>query len=172
MCGVENGVYDCPASYKIIPFLCSLFEDDPYHFLFNGSIPLSFSDYFVTFWNRTEYLGQNTFLPYLNNEIPGKHNATYTSNFRSLEKVLLGMALNDTVVYPHESEQFGGYAFTDGDKDTKTVYTMREWSQYKNDAFGLRTLDEAGKISFAQFQGDHLRFSDEWWNAVVLPVFA
>ena len=81
VCGVENGVYDCPATYKIIPFLCGLFEDDPYHFLFNGSIPLSFSDYFVTFWNQSEYLSQNTFLPDLNNELPGRSNATYTSNF-------------------------------------------------------------------------------------------
>lgn len=82
------------------------------------------------------------------------------------------MALNDTVVYPHQSEQFGGYKFTNGDKDTKIIYTMREWSQYQNNAFGLRTLDQAGKVHFAEFQGDHLRFSDEWWNSVVLPVFA
>ena len=43
ICGVQNGVFSCPLELQIIPFVCSLFESDPYHFLFNGSIPLSFS---------------------------------------------------------------------------------------------------------------------------------
>lgn len=47
ICGVQNGVFACPLEIRIIPFLCDLFEADPYHFLFNGSIPLSFSDYWV-----------------------------------------------------------------------------------------------------------------------------
>lgn len=53
ICGVQNGVYNCPLELQIVPFLCDIFESDPYNFLFNGSIPLSFSDYFVTFWNKT-----------------------------------------------------------------------------------------------------------------------
>ena len=44
ICGVQNGVFNCPLELQIIPFLCDIFESDPYDFLFNGSIPLSFSD--------------------------------------------------------------------------------------------------------------------------------
>ena len=44
ICGVQNGVFNCPAELQIIPFLCDIFETDPYNFLFNGSIPLTFSD--------------------------------------------------------------------------------------------------------------------------------
>jgi len=111
-------------------------------------------------------------LPDLNNQIPGKFNQTYKDNFSSLQRLVLGMALNDTIVYPHQSEQFGGYLFTNGDRANKTLFTMKEWSQYKNDAFGLKTLDDASKIEMAQFEGDHLRFSDAWWNNIILPVFA
>lgn len=53
ICGVQNGVFNCPLELQIIPFLCDVFETNPYDFLFNGSIPLSFSDYFVTYWNET-----------------------------------------------------------------------------------------------------------------------
>jgi len=53
ICGVQNGVFNCPLELQIIPFLCDVFETNPYDFLFNGTIPLSFSDYFVTYWNET-----------------------------------------------------------------------------------------------------------------------
>jgi triacylglycerol esterase/lipase EstA (alpha/beta hydrolase family) len=42
ICGVQNGVFNCPAELQIIPFLCDIFEADPYNFLFNGTIPLTF----------------------------------------------------------------------------------------------------------------------------------
>jgi len=44
ICGVQNGVFNCPAELQIVPLLCDVFESDPYNFLFNGSIPLTFSD--------------------------------------------------------------------------------------------------------------------------------
>lgn len=95
ICGVLNGVFDCPLEVQIIPFLCDLFKSNPYRFLFNGSIPLSFSDYFVTSMNHSLYLTENTVLPDLNNQLPTK-NATYTANFKSLNQAVLVEATEDT----------------------------------------------------------------------------
>lgn len=39
ICGVQNGVFNCPLELQIIPFLCDIFEADPYNFLFNVSPP-------------------------------------------------------------------------------------------------------------------------------------
>ncbi len=69
ICGVQNGVFNCPLELQIIPFLCDIFEADPYNFLFNGSIPLSFSDYFTTYWDKSMYLSGNQCLPYFNNQV-------------------------------------------------------------------------------------------------------
>ena len=38
--------------------------------------------------------------------------------------------------------------------------------RYQEDLFGLKTVDEAGKIVFNSTNGDHLEFSEEqlsWW---------
>merc|ERR1711916_34132 len=102
-----NGVYNCPLEVQIIPFVCDWFKSNPYHFLFNGAIPLSFSDYWVSSMNRTEYVTENRFLPLMNNQRPEK-NATYKSNLESLNLFYMVEATKDTVVYPYESEQFGG----------------------------------------------------------------
>ncbi|KAA0163410.1 hypothetical protein FNF31_00587 [Cafeteria roenbergensis] len=160
--GVMNGVFNCPLMMQIIPFVCEIYETDPYALDFI----LGFSEYFVLSQNKSLYLSGNPFLPALNGQTTV--NETYKRNFESLNSVTLGMALNDTVVYPKESEQFGGYAW--GTKDT--VFTMRQADFYESNSFGLRTLNEAGKVSMVQYEGDHLRFSDAWWNANILPRLA
>jgi len=71
-------------------------------------------------------------------------------------------AEKDTMVYPNEGEHWGHFA----DNSLKEVLTMRDTDWYKNDMFGLRAADEAGKILFNSTSGNHLQFSlDElaWW---------
>ena len=36
---------------------------------------------------------------------------------------------------------------------------MRSTQWYLSDAFGLRTADLAGKLSFEEFDGEHIRFT-------------
>lgn len=62
-------------------------------------------------------------------------------------------ALKDTMVFPNEGEWWGHFA----DGSLKTVLPMNETVWYKNDTFGLRTADEAGKIVFNTTAGDHLQ---------------
>ena len=191
ICGVQGGEFNCPLEMQIIPFVCDIFQDNPYHFLFNGSIPLSFSDYWVDV-NFTRYMtgesersscngshrntaqlavlyAENTFLVPLNNQQDDAslHNATYKANWQSLDHLVLIEATEDTVVYPYQSEQFGGYL----PGSTKAVYNYTTWQPYLQDSFGLKSLFDAGKVTLGSYKGDHLRFSTQYWEDTVLPWF-
>lgn len=63
-------------------------------------------------------------------------------------------ANGDTVVVPREGEWFGAY-----DTDNN-ILTMKETTWYKEDTFGLKTADEAGKVFFESTEGNHLDFTD------------
>ena len=52
--------------------------------------------------------------PSSHSQVSGKQNATYKQNFQSLEKLVLVMAEDDTMVHPKESEHFG--YFKDGSR--------------------------------------------------------
>lgn len=170
ICGVQGGEYNCPLEIDILPFVCSIFESNPYDFLFNGSIPLSFSDYWVTYDDEAEYLARNTFLPVYNNQVPHPNNATFEANWKSLAKVALVAGTQDTVVYPWQSEQFGGYAWNSS-ASNGTVYTFTESVFYTGNVLGMRDQYEAGVIDFLQFDGDHLRFNQSFWDEEILPYF-
>ena len=61
----------------------------------------------------------------------------------------------DTVVVPREGEWFGAY------DANYHLLGMRQTQWYKEDTFGLRTADEAGKVLFNSTDGNHLDFTTE-----------
>jgi len=168
ICGVQGGEFNCPREFQEIPFLCDYFLKDPYS-VFGGGITLAFSDYWVDSLNMTQYLAENKFLVPLNNQQrdPSLHNATFKTHFSSLNHLVLIEAVNDTVIYPAVSEQFGGYI----DGSMHVTYKYTTWPPYTSDSFGLRSLDEAGKVTLGSFQGDHLQFTTQYWDSHVLPWF-
>ncbi len=168
ICGVQGGEFNCPLEFQEIPFLCDYFLKDPYNFL-DGLITLSFSDYWVDSKNMTRYFAENKFLVPLNNQQPDAslHNATYKNNFASLNHLVLIEALNDTVIYPAISEQFGGYI----DGSMQVTYNYTTWAPFTSDAFGLKSLVDSGRVTLGSFEGDHLRFTAEYWDTHVLPWF-
>jgi len=83
--------------------------------------------------------------------------ASINANFAKTNKFAMIKANEDTVVVPREGEWWGQYDAADG----VTVLTMKETAWYKEDLFGLRTADEAGKIFFNSTEGNHLEFTDE-----------
>jgi palmitoyl-protein thioesterase len=87
---------------------------------------------------------------------------TINENFAKTKRFAMIKALKDTMVFPNEGEWWGH--FEDGQQ--KKVLKMRETPWYKNDMFGLKTADEAGKILFNTTAGEHLQFTQEelmWW---------
>ncbi|KAG6586588.1 Palmitoyl-protein thioesterase 1 [Phytophthora cinnamomi] len=113
------------------------------------------------------YLKHAQFLPDLNNENTPA-NQTYKDNFIKLQNLVLVCANKDTQVFPKESEWFGMYQ--DGDP-YKTILGFNETRWYREDLFGLQTLDKAGKVHFLSTDGDHLRFSIEFLLSVVDKYF-
>jgi len=83
-------------------------------------------------------------------------NATYKENFVKVKRYIMIKAEKDTMIYPNEGEWWGGFS-----DDFKTVVPMKEMPYYTEDTFGLKTVDEAGKIFFNSTAGDHLQFSKE-----------
>lgn len=102
------------------------------------------------------YKKMNHFLTDINNE-GSSINATYAKNFGSLESLMLVKALGDTIVIPNDSEWFGQYQ--DGSSTTKLA--MNETAFYQRNLFGLKDLDEAGKIFYDTTDGEHMKFSEE-----------
>jgi len=89
-------------------------------------------------------------------------NATFKENFGKVKRFAMIKALKDTMIFPNEGEWWGH--FEDG--SLSKVLTMKETQWYKQDLFGLKTADEAGKILFNTTAGNHLEFSHEqlvWW---------
>merc|ERR1719436_2379845 len=114
------------------------------------------------------YRKEGHFLPYINNEVKGKQNSTYADNFKALEKLVLVMAADDTMVHPKESEHFG--YFKDGSR-TELV-AMKDAAWYTEDWFGLKSLDEGKKLDFYSTPGNHLRFKEEFLDKMVAQYFA
>jgi len=65
-------------------------------------------------------------------------------------------AEKDSMIYPNDGEWWGAFA-----ADGKTRLAMKDTEWYKNDLFGLKTADEAGKIFFNSTKGNHLQFTEE-----------
>lgn len=57
-------------------------------------------------WHYHNYLLWNDFLVYVNNEKDHPNKDLYKERITSLNKIGLAMFLNDTMVYPKESEHF------------------------------------------------------------------
>jgi len=113
------------------------------------------------------YRANAHYLPDINNEVPGKNNATYTTNFASLEKLVLVMAEGDTMVHPKESEHFG--YFKDG--SATELVEMKDAPWYTEDWFGLKTLDAAKKIDTYSTPGNHLGFTEKFLIQMVQKYF-
>lgn len=92
-----------------------------------------------------------------NNENPAKVNPLYKKNFASVKSYNMIKAMKDTMVFPNAGEWWG--EFTPG--QFKDIQTIKETDLYKQDLFGLQTVDMAGKINYNTTAGEHLQFTLE-----------
>ncbi|XP_037532030.1 lysosomal thioesterase PPT2-A-like [Nematolebias whitei] len=97
------------------------------------------------YWNdphhRSSYLRKNTFLPLLNGERPHPHLQEWRESFLRIKKMVLIGGPDDGVITPWQSSHFGFY------DDNEDVVEMRNQEFYRNDTFGLKTLDARGDMS-------------------------
>ena len=103
----------------------------------------------------------NSQLAQWNNE-GREFNQAYKDNFVKVLRFAMIKAEGDTMVFPNEGEWWGHFA----DGSLQKVLKMMDTVWYKNDTFGLQTVDKAGKIFFNSTPGNHLQFSEydlAWW---------
>ncbi|OJJ95400.1 hypothetical protein ASPACDRAFT_7958, partial [Aspergillus aculeatus ATCC 16872] len=106
------------------------------------------------------YLQHSNFLADVNNEREVK-NETYKENLSTLEKFVMLMFEEDTVVHPKESAWF---AEVDADG---VVIGLRDRQIYKEDWIGLRELDEKDALVFRTVPGRHMEIGEEVFEEVV-----
>jgi len=160
ICGPQNGVGTCPSG--VPSWLCSFFASGPY------TASLSFAGYWKDVTDEATYLKESTFLADINNERDVK-NSTYRDNMLKLNKYVLIEALNDTVIYPKESEQHGFWAW--GDSTESQIVDMKSSDAYAGDWIGLKTMDQQNKIDLLSFEGEHIQFSQQFWDDEIMPYF-
>lgn len=103
----------------------------------------------------------------MNNE-KDKKNDQYKKNLMSLTNYVMVMASDDSMVIPNVSEQHAFWKWG----DDKTKLNFRDTDGYKGDWLGLQTMDTQKKVALLEYKGDHLRFSNEFWNQSILPYLA
>ncbi|KAI5621514.1 palmitoyl-protein thioesterase 1 isoform X1, partial [Silurus asotus] len=113
--------------------------------------------------NNDLYKERSLFLADINQE--RVVNETYKKNLMTLEKFVMVKFLQDTMVDPVISEWFGFFKIGQGQE----TETLQESTLYKEDRLGLAEMDKAGKLVFLECDGDHLQFTQEWFNAKLIP---
>ena len=100
-----------------------------------------------------EYLQYSEVLPYLNNELEHLSSARYKQNFLSVEMMVMIGSISDEVITPWQSSQYGFF------NDQLDIVEMQDQPLYKDDSFGLRTLDEEKKLKFCTMENTtHAQF--------------
>ncbi|KAJ1427676.1 putative palmitoyl-protein thioesterase 1 [Ochromonadaceae sp. CCMP2298] len=117
---------------------------------------LAQANYFRDPMKIPQYIDGDIFLADINNE--QAVNGSYSKNWASLNSVCLVKALADATVVPNDSEWYG--FFQDGSFDDIWEFSETPW--YKENLFGLKTLDEEKKVFFEVTEGGHLDFSTDY----------
>jgi palmitoyl-protein thioesterase len=116
----------------------------------------------ANYWRPTPYTTSKSYIEQSqiaqwNNENPANINSTYTANFKAVKQYAMVRAMKDSMVYPNEGEHWGSQP--DGSK-FEQAQDMKDTKFYKQNLFGLKDVDAAGKIHFETTSGDHLQFTN------------
>ncbi|XP_061573948.1 lysosomal thioesterase PPT2-like [Cololabis saira] len=121
---------------------------------------LSICNYWKDPHHIDKYLKSNNFLPLLDGEQPHRKMKEWRRNFLRIKKLVLIGGPNDGTITPWQSSFFGFY------NKNERIVDMRHQQFYRNDAFGLKTLDARGDIVMCNIAW---RKHSDWTNTY--PVF-
>ncbi|KAL5253181.1 hypothetical protein ACHWQZ_G013084 [Mnemiopsis leidyi] len=171
----QHGVYGAPPlAENFIPFLDWYSRTTIYKALYTF-LGQSFAlfNYYLDPTHYDMYLDSVVFFPDLNNELPGvaeEEKERKKRNFLKLRKLALIGGATEDVIDPWQSTMFGFY--TDEGFEGEVI-PMEETKLYKEDLFGLKTLDERGGIVKCRYDGlTHLQFRDnqDMLRTCILPL--
>lgn len=165
--GQHQGVYGLPKCPNVTKSIC----DEIRRLLNLGAYVEYVQDRLVQaeYWHdplqENLYRNKSVFLADINQE--KSFNETYRRNMISLKNLVLVKFEKDTMVVPIASEWFGFY----NEGQSNTIYNMEDSVLYKNDTLGLQTLDKSGRLHKLSVDGDHLKFTDEWFIENIIQPF-
>ena len=128
---------------------------------------ISAAQYWKNPLNYSKYLDAVTFLPDINNEREVK-NATYRANMLDVTgKHWYIQALEDHIVVPKQSEWFSFFAVG----QDKVILNTTDTRGYQGDWIGLKSLNEAGRVTFATAECTHQNMPRAACKSVVYDPF-
>lgn len=145
--------------------VCHLLNSFADWFCYKGYTQKTFgpSGYFRASNHLDNYLKSKSVLVKVNNLIDNEYDATAKTRFLELEKLVLIQYKRDRMITPRQSAHFG-------ELDEKhNVVDMKDTEIYKKDLFGLKTLDEQGKIDLHFIDERHCYYGWEDINLYVIP---
>lgn len=111
------------------------------------------------------YKRKSSFLADINNELT--INKAYIQRLTSLEKFVMIMFRNDTIVDPVETSHFGFYKpGSDSEK-----MTLKDSELFIKDKLGLKQMMKDGKLIFDEVEGNHMQISKEYFINKVINVY-
>ena len=162
--GPNMGVDAVPQCFS--GFICNIVNDIARELVYLPIVQnhLGPAGYFRNPQNMNMYLDDSVFLPWVNNEEgDASVESLQKQKFSDLNGLLLMMFNEDSVVYPKESEWFQSF------DANMNLLPLEETDFYAQDYLGLKTLNEAGKITFSSVEGDHLQFSTSDIDNTIVP---
>eukprot|EP01136_Pigoraptor_vietnamica_P028052 Opistho-1_new@85140 len=137
----------CLAGQYGIPYLNINFLDGVVNLLayrWWAQAAIGITGYWRDPYKPEEYLTGASYLPDLNNIRPGSFNETYRKHILSLNTFVMSYSQIDDVIAPPRS---GWFEFFAPNSHTDIV-DLKNDTIYINDTFGLRTLDETGRLVY------------------------
>jgi palmitoyl-protein thioesterase len=112
---------------------------------------------------RNEYAEHAKFLPFINNEKDHPKKELNKKRFTQLNLLTMIKFKYDPIVYPRESSWFGEDA-----PDGKHLL-MEDTDIFKKDTFGLKTLNDQGRIDKKEIEGVHLQMTNNHIKEIIVP---
>lgn len=157
-----DGIPNCPSG-----MMCDIMNFIAKRFVYMKVVQDHFAPagYFRNVNNMKAYEDKAVFLPALNNEMPSDNGKAGVRKqaFSDINAMMAVMFSEDTMLNPKETAWFQQY-------DKKgNVQPLKESEFYLEDKIGLKTLMDADKVQFVQFEGNHLQFTTEDINNTLIP---
>merc|ERR1719430_786448 len=107
--------------------------------------------------NHTNYVDGSHYLALVNNEVDPKE-PLYKVRMMQLDNFVMVKWDEDTTIIPKESSHFEFYVR--GQEDD--ILFLPNSTLYQEDWIGLKTLDQAGNLTFFTIPGNHMNFDYTW----------
>ena len=131
----------------------------PHMGIYTSWIELKKLEYWKNPFKYDEYLLDNKFLKYINNEIDHPDYQKYKKNIVSLDNFLVIWSSVDTVITPLQSSKLEYFNTTQASTQYNlSIVPLKQSQTYTNDFLGLRELDINGKLHIEQYECAHEQF--------------